>query len=138
MEGLSFLLSYFLTAMLFGVMLMQQLVIYPLLKALEGEAYDKLQKTFLDFNKKYIIPSMCIEMFMDFELIYVKIYPDPQQFLIRLFLIFLIWIVTFVVVSPVYKKLEIEKNDKLLKELMLIGWIRTGLWLSRILIHAVC
>tara|TARA_B100001758_G_C17863943_1_gene330448 strand:- start:20 stop:424 length:405 start_codon:yes stop_codon:yes gene_type:complete len=125
------LYNLIINSILVGVILITQIVTYPLFK--------KKQNNFTVFHKEYVRRiSLIAATFMILELLVVIILlvNNFEDNLIKLLavLIIIIWTSTFVFQVPLHNHLSIKQDLKKINILIQSNWIRTVCWCLKLMI----
>ena len=127
------LYNLIINSVLIGVILITQIVNYPLFKYVKTD--------FTTFHKKYVkqigfvvAPIMIVELII----VSIMLLQDFNNNLIKLItiLLLIIWISTFFVQVPIHKQLSlgIKKNLNLL---VYSNWARTICWILKLIISTI-
>ena len=117
-----------------GVIWLVQLVHYPSFRYISTHKF----KRFTIFHQKKIsfvvAPVMTLEILSNiFLLFYYNINISFVEYLSS-FLLFFIWVVTFLISVPCHNQLSIGFSESIITKLIVTNWIRTLLWSFRALI----
>ena len=115
-------------ALMIGVSILAQFIIYPSFKKPDFKSF----KTYhLNYTKKmfYIAaPIMLVELFSSIFLVYK--YPSII-YLTSLFILILIWILTFVFIVPIHNFLAKMNNKEKVDKMIKLNGLRTIFWVFK-------
>jgi len=125
------LLNAYITIFMFSVILMTQIVSYPLLKNVDNINFLKYHNFYV--NRIFIIvaPAMFFEFILSFYILY---YFNSFYVLINFLTIALIFLSTALIQVPIHEKLKHSKDNFLIHRLINTNWIRTILWTTKLVI----
>ena len=113
-----------------GFIWLVQIVNYPLFTFVDKRDYVSFQKAHMLRIGMLVIPVMIIELITGILLVYLS----SDYFNISIWnavLLAIIWIVTFGVFTFIHGSLRRGYDGILIQKLVLLNWIRTGLWSFR-------
>ena len=119
-----------LNSILFGVILMTQIVSYPMFLNVDNKSFSSYHMHYTFNISKIVLPLMILEVFFVIEMLVNKF--DILGF-ISLILVLLIWISTILIQGPYHNVISKEFNEKIIGRLINSNWIRTTLWLAKLL-----
>lgn len=122
-----------INSILFGVILITQLVSYPLLLKVDSNNFKLYHTFYIRYISYIVIPLMCIEVFINFSNIYSLNSIYPKYFISTILLLF-IWFSTILIQLPLHKNINHLYRKKVINQLIKSNWIRTVLWLSKLLV----
>lgn len=121
-------INKFGNALMIGVSILAQFIIYPSFKKPDFKSF----KTYhLNYTKKmfYIAaPIMLVELFSSIFLVYK--YPSII-YLTSLFILILIWILTFVFIVPIHNFLAKMNNKEKVDKMIKLNGLRTIFWVFK-------
>ena len=119
-----------LNSILFGVILMTQIVSYPMFLIVDNKSFSSYHMHYTFNISKIVLPLMILEVFLVIEMLVNKF--DILSF-ISLILVTLIWTSTFFIQVPYHNVISKGFNEKTISRLILSNWIRTTLWLAKLM-----
>ena len=119
-----------LNSILFGVILMTQIVSYPMFLIVDNKSFSSYHMHYTFNISKIVLPLMILEVFLVIEMLVNKF--DILSF-ISLTLVILIWTSTFFIQVPYHNVISKGFNEKTISRLILSKWIRTTLWLAKLM-----
>ena len=119
-----------LNSILFGVILMTQIVSYPMFLIVDNKSFSSYHMHYTFNISKIVLPLMILEVFFVIEMLVNKF--DILSF-ISLILVLLVWISTFFIQVPYHNIISKGFNEKTISRLILSNWIRTTLWLAKLM-----
>jgi hypothetical protein len=132
MTDFIFLIHAGATLFLVGLIWTIQIIHYPLFTMVGANNYAAYQTSHMSRITYVVAPVMFLELgaaiyfvFAGYELI------NPNYFRFGLALVFVIWLSTLFVQSPVHGKLADRFDAELVGKLVLTNWIRTIGWTLR-------
>ena len=121
-------INKFGNALMIGVSILAQFIIYPSCKKTDFKSF----KTYhLNYTKKmfYIAaPIMLVELFSSILLVYKYL---SKIYLTSLFILILIWIITFVFIVPIHNFLANMHNKEKVDKMIELNRLRTILWVFK-------
>lgn len=132
MNDLIFVIHIGVTIFLTGLIWTIQVVHYPLFADVGTDCYTTYQNRHMSRITYIVAPAMLAELV---TAIYLALFPiagiNPNYFRFGLALVFLNWISTLFVQSPIHGKLALNYDDALIKKLVTTNWLRTVFWTIR-------
>lgn len=103
-----------------------QLIHYPSFNYIEDFRFKRFSAFHQFFISILVIPLMLIELSVSS----IYLYQESSKFwLVQVFFLILIWLVTGLISGPTHKKLlDYGKDKKLIDRLIQTNWIRTIAW----------
>jgi len=120
------ILNLIISATLFGVIWIVQLVIYPGFRWISEENWKKYHNEYNGFIFWVVMPLMLIEFGLNGWLV-LRSGINGDWFL-PFMTVLSIWLSTFFIQVPQHSKLSEHKDDALIQNLVKWNWIRTLLW----------
>lgn len=118
-----------INSILVGLILVTQFITYPSFKYIDV-------KQFVYFHQKYTNSITCIVLpLMLFELIFVflEVYKNDLPINIaNLTIVIVIWLLTILALVPIHDKLSNNYDLELIKKLVNLNFLRTGLWIIKL------
>ena len=118
------LFNFFISSFMFGVIIVTQIVNYPLLLDFLRSDIKHLHNSYVNKISKIVIPSMLLELLIALYLVYNGIYLSYINF----GLLIIIYISTFLIQVPIHDNVKHSANMSLIKKLIFSNWIRTFCW----------
>ncbi len=115
-----------------GVIWLIQLIHYPAFHKIENSHFLIFHKNHTTLMGYIVMPAMVVELITAILLILKS--SNNLYFILNLFLLFIIWICTFVLSIPLHQQLSKNQNYLLIQKLVLTNWPRTLAWSLRLLI----
>ena len=119
-----------INAILVGLILVTQIVSYPLLLKVNKVNFFSYYVSYTNRISIVVVPLMLFEVILTF-LLYIY---SPINTLIQLsvFLLLLIWMSTFLIQVPLHSRLSLKFDENLINKLISTNSIRTFLWISKL------
>ena len=121
-------ISKFSNALMIGVSILAQFIIYPSFKTTDFKSF----KTYhLNYTKKmfYIAaPIMLVELFSSILLVYKYL---SKIYLTSLFILILIWILTFGFIVPIHNLFAKIHNKEKVDKMIKLNGIRAVFWILK-------
>ena len=118
-----------------GISILVQIIIYPSFK---GPDFKNFNSFHLSYSNKmfYIVaPIMLTELFSSLFLVYKN---PSKTYLISLFFLLLIWLLTFLFIVPIHNFLSANHSKKKVQRMIRLNGMRTFFWLSKYLTIVFC
>ena len=128
-----FIFEIIINSILVGIILSTQFVSYPLFLTVNQNQF-KMYHDFYTKSVSYIVvPFMLIEIFTNaFNLYNINdVYP---LYFVSTFLLLFIWLSTILIQVPLHNSINLDYDTLQIKQLINSNWIRTILWISKLLI----
>ena len=128
-----FTFEIIINSILVGIILSTQYVSYPLFLIVNKNQF----KIYHDFYTKSIsyvvVPFMLLEILINaFNLYNINdVYP---LYFVSTFLLLFIWLSTILIQVPLHNSINLDYDTLQIKQLINSNWIRTILWISKLLI----
>lgn len=110
---------------LIGLIWLIQLTHYPTFRYIDRHKWASFHKHHTFSISLIVMPLMLIELGVA---IYLSLYTPSIIEYIKLILVGLIWLNTFLQAVPLHNKLAYAKKEKLIERLIRVNWIRTIFW----------
>lgn len=120
------ILNLILSASLFGVIWIVQLVQYPSFRLIPQELWKSYHNQHMYLISWVVMPLMTAELFLGGWLVW-RSGPFGDWF-VPFLMILGIWLSTFFIQIPIHNKLIDIKSEALVGRLIRTNWIRTALW----------
>lgn len=118
------------TSLMVGAIWIVQLVHYPAFLFVDPKKFKDFEAFHAKTISYIVMPLMLTELFCSVSLFLTS----NSQWLplsINLFLLLMIWIITFFISVPCHTQLTQGYNETIIKRLVNTNWLRTLLWSSR-------
>lgn len=128
-----FIFEIIINSILVGIILSTQFVSYPLFLTVDQNQF-KIYHDFYTKSVSYIVvPFMLLEIFTNaFNLYNINdIYP---LYFVSTFLLLFVWLSTILIQVPLHNSINLDYDALQIKQLINSNWIRTILWISKLLI----
>ena len=125
------LLNVYITIFMFSVILMTQIVSYPLLRNVDNITFLQYHNFYVSRIFIIVAPAMIFEFILSFYILY---FFKSSYVLINFLTIALIFLSTVLIQVPIHEKLKHSKDNFLINRLINTNWIRTILWGTKLVI----
>ena len=132
---IAFELNKISNLLMIGISILVQIIIYPSFK---GPDFKNFNSFHLSYSNKmfYIVaPIMLTELFSSLFLVYKN---PTKTYLISLFFLLLIWLLTFLFIVPIHNFLSANHSKKRVQRMIRLNGMRTFFWLSKYLTIVFC
>ncbi len=125
-------LTLFISAALFGIIWLVQILHYPSFMFLDHLTFKTAMKHHQDRISWVIVPLMLTELL----LAVMAVVRDVSTYNVTILnIVIMIWLVTFTIQVPLHSKLLLEGfNEKRIHRLVRTNWIRTLLWTIKLFV----
>ena len=130
MESL-FLLNFFITSFMFGLILTTQIVSYPLFIKVKSSNFSDYHSDYVNRISLIVIPVMLSEFFLAVLLLF---YSNSPLVLYNFILCLLILVTTYLFQVPIHNNIKFESNKLIFDKLINTNWIRTIFWFLKSMI----
>ena len=120
-----------INAILIGVILVTQIVSYPLFLNVKSLDFSSYHKTYTKKISIVVLPLMLAELFITVYILFSN--PSTTHIFSALILLF-IWLSTFFIQVPIHNIISKSKDNRILRKLIASNWLRTLLWVIKLLI----
>ena len=117
-------------SILVGVILMTQIISYPLLLKLNKSNFYDYYNSYTKRISFIVIPLMTSEVLLSITL---NIILNNFYLFASNILLLVIWGSTFFIQVPIHNKLSSSHSDLLVNKLIFTNWIRTIAWISKLM-----
>ena len=118
-------------SILVGVILMTQIISYPLLSKVKKTNFSYYYNSYTRRISIIVVPLMIFEVLFS---IAINITFDNAYIAASNILLFIIWGSTFFVQVPIHNKLSFGYSSLLINKLIITNWIRTIAWLCKLIV----
>ena len=125
------LFNVYITIFMFSVILMTQIVSYPLLKNVDNVTFVKYHTFYVSKIFIIVAPAMVFEFILSFYILY---FFKSFDVIFNFLTIALIFLSTILIQVPIHEKLKHAKDNFLIQRLINTNWIRTILWGTKLVI----
>ena len=115
--------------MMFGLILIVQLVHYPTFRFIEEKSFAEFEKFHCRKIRLIVLPVMSLELL---TCIYLAGHNQSPILISNLFLLVATWILTLSVQGKIHQKLLKKYSTDLIESLICSNWTRTLLWGIRV------
>ncbi len=125
---IAFELNKISNLLMIGISILVQIIIYPSFKHPDFKNFNSFH---LSYSKKmfYIVaPIMLTEFFSSLFLVYKN---PSKTYLISLFFLLLIWLLTFLFIVPIHNFLSANHSKKKVQRMIRLNGLRTFFWLLK-------
>ena len=119
-----------INSILVGVILMTQILSYPLLLKLNKSNFYDYYNSYTKRISFIVIPLMIFEVFL--SIILNTILNNFYLFVSNILLL-IIWSSTFLIQVPIHNKLSSNHSYSLINKLIFTNWIRTVAWIFKLM-----
>ena len=126
-----FLLNFFITSFMFGLILTTQIVSYPLFIRVKSYNFSVYHSDYVNRISSIVIPVMISEFFLAILLSY---YSYSHLVLYNFILFLLILLTTYLFQVPIHNNIKFESNKLIFDKLINTNWIRTIFWFLKSII----
>ena len=120
-----------INSILVGVILMTQILSYPLLLKLSISNFYNYYNSYTKRISFIVIPLMIIEVLLS---IILNIILNNFYLFASNILLFVVWGSTFFIQVPIHNKLSSNHSYVLINKLIYTNWIRTIAWICKLII----
>jgi len=128
------ILNLILSAGLFGVIWIVQIVQYPSFLRISEDQWQSFHRHHTNSISWIVMPLMLAE-FTQTGMLLLRSGVTGDWF-IPMLIILAIWLSTFFIQIPLHHKLEEGKDEQIIRRLILTNWIRTILWSVKLIFIA--
>tara|TARA_B110000438_G_scaffold194746_1_gene186380 strand:- start:1763 stop:2173 length:411 start_codon:yes stop_codon:yes gene_type:complete len=120
-------------SILVGIILITQFISYPLFLKVHFTDFKEYHTVYTKSIFYIVTPFMIIELFINIYNFYHFRTIQPLYFSSSFILLF-IWLSTILIQLPLHNNVSFHYDKLLIKQLIKSNWIRTGLWITKLLI----
>ena len=117
--------------LMIGISILVQFIIYPSFKKPDFKNFNVFHISYSNKMFYIVAPIMLTELFSSLFLVYKS---PSKIYLISLFFLLLIWLLTFLFIVPIHNFLSANHNKKKVQRMIRLNGLRTFFWLSKYLI----
>ena len=114
-----------INAILIGIILVTQIVSYPLFLMVRSLDFANYHKSYTNRITIVVLPFMLSELFLTIYILLLN--PSPNHIYTALMLLF-IWLSTFFIQVPIHNMISKSSSSRLINKLVISNWIRVSLW----------
>jgi hypothetical protein len=130
-----FWIHFIASGVMLGIIWFVQVVHYPLYHAIDGVSFRNYHRRHMTRTSFVIAPVMLVELGSGVGLLLaLNQFNEPSYFIFSMWLLAGIWTSTFCIQVPFHRKLDLGKNTRAIKWLVITNWIRTILWTVRVVL----
>lgn len=126
-----FLLNFFITSFMFGLILTTQIVSYPLFIKVKSSNFSDYHSAYVNRISLIVIPVMLSEFFLAVLLLF---YSNSPLVLYNFILCLLILVTTYLFQVPIHNNIKFESNKLIFDKLINTNWVRTIFWFLKSMI----
>ena len=126
-----FLLNFFITSFMFGLILTTQIVSYPLFIKVKSSNFSDYHSHYVNRISLIVIPVMLSEFFLAVLLLF---YSNSPLVLYNFILCLLILVTTYLFQVPIHNNIKFESNKLIFDKLINTNWVRTIFWFLKSMI----
>lgn len=117
--------------LMIGISILVQIIIYPSFKDPDFKNFNSFHLSYSNKMFYIVAPIMLTELFSSLFLVYKN---PSKTYLISLFFLLLIWLLTFLFIVPIHNFLSANHSKKKVQRMIRLNGLRTFFWLSKYLI----
>ena len=117
--------------LMIGISILVQFIIYPSFKKPDFKNFNVFHISYSNKMFYIVAPIMFTELFSSLFLVYKN---PSKTYLISLFFLLLIWLLTFLFIVPIHNFLSANHSKKKVQRMIRLNGLRTFFWLSKYLI----
>jgi len=114
-----------------SVILITQFITYPSFYNIHKETFIYHHKKYVDSISLIVAPIMLVELLSLIMIVYLT---NDIIYIKCLIFLLCIWLITFIIMVPSHNKLSKRLDNIEIKRLINYNWIRTLLWLSKLIV----
>ena len=128
---IAFELNKISNLLMIGISILVQVIIYPSFKDPDFKNFNSFHLSYSNKMFYLVAPIMLTELFSSLFLVYKN---PSKTYLISLFFLLLIWLLTFLFIVPIHNFLSANHSKKKVQRMIRLNGLRTFFWLSKYLI----
>ena len=128
---IAFELNKISNLLMIGISILVQVIIYPSFKDPDFKNFNSFHLSYSNKMFYIVAPIMLTELFSSLFLVYKN---PSKTYLISLFFLLLIWLLTFLFIVPIHNFLSANHSKKKVQRMIRLNGLRTFFWLSKYLI----
>ena len=117
--------------LMIGISILVQFIIYPSFKKPDFKNFNVFHISYSNKMFYIVAPIMLTELFSSLFLVYKN---PSKTYLISLFFLLLVWLLTFLFIVPIHNFLSANHSKKKVQRMIRLNGLRTFFWLSKYLI----
>lgn len=117
--------------LMIGISILVQFIIYPSFKKPDFKNFNVFHISYSNKMLYIVAPIMLTELFSSLFLVYKN---PSKTYLISLFFLLLVWLLTFLFIVPIHNFLSANHSKKKVQRMIRLNGLRTFFWLSKYLI----
>ena len=122
-------------SLMIGISVLVQFIIYPSVKNPDFKNFTSFHLSYSNKMFCIVAPIMLTELFSSLILVYKN---PSKTYLISLFFLLIIWILTFLFIVPIHNFLSTNHSKKRVEKMIKLNGLRTFIWFSKYLIIVFC
>ena len=132
---IAFELNKISNLLMIGISILVQIIIYPSFKDPDFKNFNSFHLSYSNKMFYIVAPIMLTELFSSLFLVYKN---PSKTYLISLFFLLLIWLLTFLFIVPIHNFLSANHSKKKVQRMIRLNGMRTFFWLSKYLTIVFC
>ena len=132
---IAFELNKISNLLMIGISILVQVIIYPSFKDPDFKNFNSFHLSYSNKMFYIVAPIMLTELFSSLFLVYKN---PSKTYLISIFFLLLIWLLTFLFIVPIHNFLSVNHSKKKVQRMIRLNGMRTFFWLSKYLIIVFC
>ena len=132
---IAFELNKISNLLMIGISILVQIIIYPSFKGPDFKNFNSFHLLYSNKMFYIVAPIMLTELFSSLFLVYKN---PTKTYLISLFFLLLIWLLTFLFIVPIHNFLSANHSKKKVQRMIRLNGMRTFFWLSKYLTIVFC
>ena len=132
---IAFELNKISNLLMIGISILVQIIIYPSFKDPDFKNFNSFHLSYSNKMFYIVAPIMLTELFSSLFLVYKN---PSKTYLISLFFLLLIWLLTFLFIVPIHNFLSVNHSKKKVQRMIRLNGMRTFFWLSKYLTIVFC
>ena len=132
---IAFELNKISNLLMIGISILVQIIIYPSFKDPDFKNFNSFHLSYSNKMFYIVAPIMLTELFSSLFLVYKN---PSKTYLISIFFLLLIWLLTFLFIVPIHNFLSANHSKKKVQRMIRLNGMRTFFWLSKYLTIVFC
>lgn len=128
---IAFELNKISNLLMIGISILVQVIIYPSFKDPDFKNFNSFHLSYSNKMFYIVAPIMLTELFSSLFLVYKN---PSKTYLISIFFLLLIWLLTFLFIVPIHNFLSANHSKNKVQRMIRLNGLRTFFWLSKYLI----
>ena len=132
---IAFELNKISNLLMIAISILVQFIIYPSFKNPDFKNFNSFHLSYTNKMFYIVAPIMLTELSSSLILFYKN---PSKTYLISLFFLMLVWVLTFLFIVPIHKFLSTNHSIKKVEKMIRLNGLRTFFWFSKYLIIIFC